>query len=194
MDDFFIVTENGDEWVTETGDFIAWRDEVLPPWFGVGLALIITETGDPWITEDGDFIVWQGINESITHRYVRLVPSTASTPQLIDLPAVAPNQIQTMAVDFGRYLPPTVTLQGIPTLSMSVRLGDDATPLDRLFVGPIIGTVPTSLGGTGLPKTAIIFQLRDCLGDVSYVIDMYCDRSDGDVAESSVRFACLFPS
>ncbi len=77
MDDFFLVTENGDQLVTEDvdldGDFLSWRDEVLPPWLGIGLALIITEIGDPLITQDGDFIVWQGLDQSVTRRYVRVV-------------------------------------------------------------------------------------------------------------------------
>ncbi len=115
-------------------------------------------------------------------------------PFVIDLPVVAPAQVQTCAVDFGYFLPPGVRLHGVPVLSMSVRIGTDATPSSRINSGPIVGTVSTALGGTGLANTAILFQVHNCLDGVTYLIELYCDRSDGDVAEGWVRLACIAPS
>lgn len=114
-------------------------------------------------------------------------------PQLIDLPVVAPTQVQTCTMDFGKFLPLGVTLQGAPSLTISVRLGTDNDPTSRINAGPIIGTAPTVVGGTGLTDTAVLFQVHNCLDGVTYLIEVHCDRSDGDVAEAWVRLACVAP-
>ena len=102
-------------------------------------------------------------------------------------PPISPAQKQTFSFDFGQFLPPGVTLTGTPTVALTTVYGTDSSPLSRITGGPTIGTVPTSLGGSGIANTAILFQLFGCLAGVQYVIETVCTRSDGDVAEGSAR-------
>ena len=96
-----------------------------------------------------------------------------------------------MGVDFGGYLRQGSTLTSAPTLVASVSLGTDPSPQSRIIGGPTIGTIPSNEGGTGLANTAILWQIDQCLAGVTYVIDIYCPSSDGDVVEASTRFSCV---
>lgn len=114
-------------------------------------------------------------------------------PQLSDFPAIAPNQIQTMAMDFGNFLPPGVTLTGTPDLNISVRSGFDGTPNSRITAGPTIGTAPSTIGGTGKTNTAILFQVSNARNGVVYILEVVCTRTDGDVAEGWNHLPCAGP-
>jgi hypothetical protein len=120
-----------------------------------------------------------------------VVPPLGSTPRLIDLPAVGPSQLQTCAIDYGKFLPPGVTLEGIPELRVSVHFGVDDHPSSRISAGPEVGTIAPDIGGTGHPNAAILFQVYGGLVGVTYLIDFRCARSDGDAAENCVRLACV---
>lgn len=115
-------------------------------------------------------------------------------PAIGALPPVAPNQKQTMAIDFGQFLPSGVTLTGTPTVTLSTSFGSDPAADSRVVSGPSIGTVSAALNGSGVVNAAIIFQVANCLPGVNYIVESYCDRSDGDVAEASTRFPCNQPS
>lgn len=115
------------------------------------------------------------------------------TTELQDFPYIAPDQVQTCAIDFGNFLPTGVTLTGTPTLSFTVHSGIDPNPSSRVLTGPQVGTIPTTLGGTGITNAAVQFQLGTCLGSVIYLISLHCDRSDGDVAQGWSHIACVAP-
>lgn len=124
--------------------------------------------------------------------YVLIFPPTSGgpLPPLQTLPPVGLNQVQTLTIDFGRFLPSGVTLTGTPTVVLTAIFGVDTTPQARVTGGPIVGTAPTSSGGTGIANVAIFFQVSTCVPGVEYVADIYCSRSDGDVVEASTRFQC----
>lgn len=111
-------------------------------------------------------------------------------PFTIQLPPVGPNQLQTMGLDFGKFLPAGVTLTGTPTVTLSVSSGTDATPAARLTRAGAVGTISTADGGTGVTNAAVLFQVGTCVAKVVYIADVVCARSDGDVAEGSLWFPC----
>ena len=129
--------------------------------------------------------------------YTAVLPSYSGddVPKIIPpLPSVASLQVQTCAIDFGVFLPSGVTLTGTPTVNLGVNSGSDASPQSRLSSPPSIGTVPTSRGGTGIPNTAVIFQISGCLNGVTYTVEVVCPRSDGDTAEAWTLLPCVDPS
>lgn len=126
-------------------------------------------------------------------RYVSVTPGT-TMPAIASLPPLGLNQSQTMAIDFGVFLPPGVTLVGSPSASVTTTFGEDLSPNSRITVPPSIGTVPQNIGGTGRANTAVLWRMGECVPNVVYVVDISCMRSDGDVAEASTRFTCLPPS
>ncbi len=174
---------------TECGHCITWHSDAVVVPRGHSL---ITEYGQPLFTGGGGpALAWQGIGQSITRKYVRVVPPLGSTPRLIDLPAVGPHQLQTCAIDYGKFLPPGVTLEGIPELRVSVHFGDDNHPFSHISAGPEVGTIATDIGGTGHPNAAILFQVYGGLVGVTYLIDFRCARSDGDAADNCIRLSCV---
>jgi hypothetical protein len=174
---------------TERGNCITWHSRAVVVPRGHSL---ITEYGQPLFAGGGgSAIAWQGIGQSVTRKYVRVVPPLGSTPRLIDLPAVGPDQLQTCAIDYGKLLPPGVTLSGIPELRVSLHFGVDDHPSSRISAGPEVGTIAPDIGGTGRPNAAILFQVYGGLHGVTYLIDFRCARSDGDAAENCVRLSCV---
>ena len=115
-------------------------------------------------------------------------------PSANSLPPVGPSQEQTCALDFGRVLPPGVTLTGSPAVTITVSSGDDPNPQLRLTRAGSVGTAAKAIGGTGVTNAAVLFQVGTCLPGVDYIVDVVCGRSDADVAEASTRFSCLAPS
>jgi len=101
-------------------------------------------------------------------------------------PLVASLQAQTLVVDFGAFLPSTVTLIGVPTITITVNnseddddVGDDASA--KITAGPSIGTLDEDDGGTGSTNFAIYFQLSGLDVDVMYLLVYSCSASNGDV-------------
>ena len=127
--------------------------------------------------------------------YVALLrPRLGNMPGIIPpLPAMAPDQVQTMGMDFGLFLPSGVTLTGTPTLTLGVASGTDPDPQSHLSFGPTVGTLPTAQGGSGVTDTAIIFQISGAIGEVTYSVEGVCTRSDGDRAEGWVLLPCISP-
>lgn len=121
-------------------------------------------------------------------------PGSSLMPNVGSLPAIAPNQIQTIAVDFGRWLLPLgVTLTGTPTVNVTLDFGSDPNPQARVVRSPVIGTVAQLSGGTAVPNTAVIFQIGGCLPSNIYVFEIVCLRTDSDVAEAWTTCACISP-
>jgi len=113
---------------------------------------------------------------------------------VIIFPNIGPNQAQTMGVDFGKFLPSGVTLTGTPTINVTALNGLDASPNSRISGGPSVGTISTANNGTGNTNTSVLYQISGCTPGETYQLDIYCTRSDGDRAESFVRFSCAIPS
>ncbi len=132
-----------------------------------------------------------------TMQYNRLIAKGIPLPQVIYLPSVGPNQVQTIGVDFGNFLPAGVVLNGTAPSTLSVTLsaliGTDASPQSRIASGPTIGTISQANGGSGLANTAVLFQVSGCLPNVQYQADVVSHRSDGDTVEAYVRFNCSAP-
>ena len=114
-------------------------------------------------------------------------------PFIGNLPSVGPNQKQTLGIDFGDFLPGGTTLTGTPTATLTISFGADPNPQSRISGGPDVGTIPVSLGGTGAADAAVILQIYQCVSGTSYVLDVYCNRSDGDIVEATTRFTCDGP-
>jgi hypothetical protein len=104
--------------------------------------------------------------------------------QLPDLhPMIAVSQSKTLAVDFGGVLPSGVTLVVVPsapTITLTTDNGTDATPQDRLTVGPSIGTLSVADGGTGVANAALFFQLSALVLGASYLLVYSSYASNGD--------------
>lgn len=115
-------------------------------------------------------------------------------PAINAMPDVALEQKQTLGIDFGNFLPEGVTLTGAPTAVLTAVGGEDADPASRITGGPTIATIATAVGGTGLTDTGILVQVYLCTEGVKYILEVYCDRSDGDIAEASTHFVCKAPS
>jgi hypothetical protein len=127
--------------------------------------------------------------------YTATVRGGQNLPKLRDLPAVAPSQVQTCALDFGFVpLPPGVILTGTPVLTLSVKIGTDTIPQSRITNGPFIGTQPVVLGGSGITNNAIIFQIGNCQPWVTYIIEGKCSLTDGDMIEGWCYFQCVPPN
>ena len=105
------------------------------------------------------------------------------------IPAIGPNQVQTVAVDFGNFLPAGVTLTGTPTVTLTVSNGVDADPQEHV-ASSAVGTASAAIGGTGAVNAAILFQLTGLLLGVVYAVDMFCERSDGDQVEWGFLIPC----
>lgn len=124
----------------------------------------------------------------LQQRYTALIPGN-NMPALRDLPPIdAVVQTQTVAIDFGIFLPPGVTLTGTPTVTLATTSGTDPSPSSRLKGSPVVGTVPTVQGGSGITDTAILQQVGNVVGGVRYLIVGYCNRSDGDIASGYTHF------
>lgn len=120
---------------------------------------------------------------------------TKSGQQVRDLPAFdATEQATTIALDFGQFLPPGVTLQGTPTVEITVHTGTDADPQSRSLVTPQIGLAPLTIGGSGVASSSILFQLGDCVGGTTYLIWGWCRTTSGDVASLWTHAAVVTPS
>lgn len=109
------------------------------------------------------------------------------------LPAVGPNQIQTVGLDFGPQLVNGDTLTAPPTVNVTVKYGPDTDPQSRVVSGPSLGTVPSAQGGTGITNAAIVFQFGNCVPGTQYIIDAFCDVSNGDRVEASLVVSCVAP-
>lgn len=125
--------------------------------------------------------------------YCSLAVESHGMPFFGTFPPVAQAQKQTISMDFGQFLPFGVGLTGTPTLALSVAFGADSSPSSRVTSGPIVGTVSTTLGGSGITNTAILFQVFGCLPGVDYIAEVTCSRTDGDVVEGSARLPCHAP-
>ena len=100
-----------------------------------------------------------------------------------DFPSVvASTQVQTLWVDFGKFLPAGIMLSGTPTVTVAVdpySAVSDPAPMSHISQGPALGTAPAAVGGTGEANTAIFFQISDLLPNVLYMISYSCARNDG---------------
>lgn len=125
--------------------------------------------------------------------YCLLAQRVQGMPFFGQFPSVAPNQKQTISLDFGNFLPSGVTLTGTPTLNWIVKFGSDPTPTSHVTAGPIVGTISPTVGGSGIADTAILFQILGLLPGVTYIVEILCNRSDGDIAEGSAVLSCVSP-
>lgn len=127
---------------------------------------------------------------ALARKYGRVAqpPLGDAMPTVPDFSAVAPTQIQTMFIDFGNDLPAGVTLVNTPSVILTRCGGNDPAPQSRLSGTPAIGTVSTANGGTGKPNTAILWRVAGCQDQTTYVVEVICDRSDGDRAERYTHF------
>jgi hypothetical protein len=120
--------------------------------------------------------------------YVVLMPAKgASVVRLPDFPAIDTYNTKTLAADYGEYLPSGVQLTGTPNVSLSVSSGRDPAPQDRIVFGPLITTAPVSEGGSGLPNTAVEFQIQPspANGSIVYIVTFSnLMRTDGTDIES----------
>lgn len=112
-------------------------------------------------------------------------------PVLRSLPNVLPGQRQVIGVDLGDLLPTGVTLLGTPTVTLRATQGVDAVAQSRVTMGPYVGTVAVADGGSGRTNGAVLLQVTGCLPLVTYLVEVLCDRSDGDVVDASTRFTCV---
>jgi hypothetical protein len=124
----------------------------------------------------------------------RYLLTAEGMPFIGELPFVAPDQVQTIALDFGRFLPAGVMLTGLPELNVSVKSGTDSSPASRISAGPTIGTAAQAIGGTGRAQTAVLFQVAGCVAGATYIVEAVCPRSDGDTAEGYVYLHCVQPN
>lgn len=113
-------------------------------------------------------------------------------------PLVELLQAQTLAVDFGAFLLPDVTLLPsgavIPTIVVTTDSGVDAAPQTRLTVGPAVGTLSVAEGGTGKTNTALFFQLTGLRSGASYRLVYSCSASNGDVPVAFNHIHSISPS
>jgi hypothetical protein len=123
-------------------------------------------------------------------RYTLIAQEFYGMPFFGALPAVDQNQKQTLTFDFGRFLPPGVTLTGTPSLTLAVANGPDTAPASRITAGPILGTAPQNVGGTGLDSCAILVQVATCVPGTQYLASFFATRTDGDIASGSSTFWC----
>lgn len=124
------------------------------------------------------------------------IVSTQETdmPQAIQLPPIDTTyQKQTITLDFGSgtYLPDGVTLVGIQAINIAVYSGTDDTPNSRI-VASLIGTAPLPFG-SGRTNCAVLIQLANCPGSVTYLIQAVANRSDGDIAPIDVLVPVRVP-
>lgn len=133
--------------------------------------------------EDVDYYITKLMDEDQVYYYIGSTSET-DMPQAQNFrPIDAYAQNQTVTFDFGAgtYLPEGVTLIGTPTISVSVLWGEDADPASRITGGPTIGTAPAPIG-SGRTDTAILVQFSNCPGPLAYLVQVVCQRSDGDKA------------
>lgn len=109
--------------------------------------------------------------------YVALIPGNRM-PALKNPPPLDAGVPQTVAADFGLFLPSSVTLTGTPVVTIAVASGTDDSPNSRLTSAPEIGTVPQAQGGSDAADAAILQQFT-LLGGVTYLVQFTCSRSDG---------------
>jgi|SRR5579885_2217639 len=122
------------------------------------------------------------------------VQQVSSSPFAVSMPNIEPNQTQSMALDFGNFLPEGVMLVNGPVLNIGTLYGFDPNPGQRFVLGPGIVTIPTALNGTGAINAGIAWQVTQCVPGVMYVVSVSCPRSDGDSVEASTRFMCVNPN
>lgn len=136
------------------------------------------------------------VAQSSAFFYTASIPGNRM-PALNDLPAIAPAQIETLAADFGFFLPPGVTLTGAPTFTVTDENGIDTNPSHILSGPPTIGTAaPPS--GSGVQYAAVLQQVKQCVAGANYLFEVTCQRSDGlpiqNVAEGYFHMPCVAPS
>lgn len=124
-------------------------------------------------------------------KYIVKVPGGRAMPFVRDNPPVSVGQKQTIAIDFGQFLPAGVTLIGTPDEDVTVYAfspEDDVEPGDIVAAGPQVGTAPIGIGGTGLTDTAILLEIECPTAGVIYDIRLSCGRSDGaDTVVGTIR-------
>ncbi len=116
-------------------------------------------------------------------------------PQALPLPPIdAVVQQQTITMDFGAgpYLPDGVTLMGTPSVTLSVISGVDTNPGLRITASPTIGLAPAPYGSDRI-DCAVLFQVGNLIGEVTYLIQCSCPRTDGDVASMDATFLARIP-
>ena len=128
-----------------------------------------------------------------TQRYIIVVPF-GPFDGTHDLPPVEPDQIQVVTCDFGLYLPPGTTLIGTPVVSVVEDLyGVDHNPSEIIDANPVVGIAPGPFG-TNVTAAAIMQRLAGFLDGARYLLQVTCDRSDGDSVEWYFRVPCVAPN
>lgn len=114
-----------------------------------------------------------------------------------EFPDVDPSQIQTLAFDFGDFLPSGTTLVGTyPTtlnITCTVIEGVDPSPQNRLLGTPQVGTVTTANGGSGVSSAAVLQQFGGGQPGVEYLLVCVALRSDGDTISMWNHIKCAQP-
>jgi hypothetical protein len=121
-----------------------------------------------------------------------------SGPYFPDLPDVIVGQKQTLAFDFGKFLPSGVTLTGTPTVTIAVSdLNGQTAPvtLDSEFTGAAqVGTVTLANGGSAVANAAVLRQMLPTVGGgITYCITITATRSDGDIAKGESHIRVVTP-
>lgn len=118
-------------------------------------------------------------------------------PKAKPLPPIDnPHQVQTITLDMGdgNYIADGVYLVGTPEIEITVKLGEDPNPQSHIVRGPEIGTAPKPYG-SGRENLAILFEYGPCPATVTtYLIQGWCDQSDGDVATIDVELPVRLPT
>lgn len=81
---------------------------------------------------------------------------------------------ENIAFDFGLVLDPTVTLQGVLAINVTVIAGSDPTPQMRLLGSPQIIASPT----TGALASAVVQRFGQTLDGVIYGLQCVAQTSD----------------
>lgn len=120
----------------------------------------------------------------------------SNMPQASPLPPIdALRQAQTISLDFGSggYLPDGVTLIGTPTVEISVLVGEDPSPQDRITAGPVIGVAPKPYG-SGRANCTVLLQLSGAPSTaVRYLLECECAVSNGDTATMDAELPVRTP-
>lgn len=114
-------------------------------------------------------------------------------PQFPDFPNLKSGQKQTLTWDFTRRLPAGASLTGSTgagTLSVNVSVvsGVDASPQSRITIQPAVLTYPFKG-----KNCAISLQFLGLAG-VTYLFDILCADSVGDITGGFNRITCVAPA
>ena len=176
---------------------------VPPPAASHAASALTLEAEPPWVavTPPTRYTV-----STLLTRYTISTPPTRYTisagfqtmPQLRDFPNMEVGSSRTLGWDFAAQLPSGVTLDPTqpPSITVSVLYGSDPSPQSRLVTTPVIGTVQTQDGGSGLANMAVMvrFNPSPTNGQVTFLFKVVAVATNGDTAEAWNHITAIVPA